>query len=110
MQTITRAIQILNTIAKSPSGLTLTELSDRLRLPKSTTYRILQALVDHGFLRRHDRTKTYRLGPALLSLSADSLDQWDLRSVALPYLRQLADTTKETVFLAALHRDTVITK
>ena len=108
METVTRAIETLNTISKATSGLTLTELSDRLRLPKSTVYRMLQVLVEHDFVRKDIHTKTYRLGPALLRLCTNSLNQWNLRSIALPYLQQLADTTKETVFLTALHGDTAI--
>ena len=108
MQTIDRTVEILNTVSSVPSGLTLAELTGRLGLPKTTVYRLLQALVKHSLLRKDDLTKVYRLGPALLILGSDSLNQWDLRSAALPHLRQLAHVTNETVSLAALHRDRAI--
>jgi len=108
VQTVDRTVEILNTVHKSPSGLTLSQVSSRLGLPKTTVYRMLQALVKHDFLRKDNLTKVYRLGPALLSLAADSLNQWDLRSAALPHLRQLAHISNETVYLAVLHGDTAI--
>jgi IclR family acetate operon transcriptional repressor len=108
VQTIDRTVEILHAISLTPSGLSLTEIADQLRLPKTTVYRMLQALVRHDFLRKEAPTKVYRLGPALLLLGADSLNQWDLRSIALPYLQQLAHITNETVCLTALYKDTAV--
>ncbi len=108
MQTIDRTVQILNVVSTAPSGLTLTALCSRLALPKTTAYRMLQALVEHDFLRKDDLTKTYRLGPAVLTLGSNALFQWDLRSVARPYLEQLAQATHETVCLNVLYKDKVI--
>jgi IclR family acetate operon transcriptional repressor len=108
VQTIDRTVQILNVVSTAPSGLTLTALCSRLDLPKTTVYRMLQALVEHDFLRKDDVAKAYRLGPALLTLGANSLFQWDLRSIARPYLEQLAQATHETVCLNVLHKDKVI--
>lgn len=105
MQAVDRTVEILNAVGLVPAGLTLSELTSRLRLPKTTVYRSVQALVEHGFLRKDVVTKSYRLGPALIRLSADSLNQWELRSVALPYLRQLAQTSNETVCLTVLDVD-----
>jgi IclR family KDG regulon transcriptional repressor len=69
---------------------------------------MLQALVACDFLTRDARSKTYRLGPGLLTLGTHSLNQWDLPSVALPYLERFTGVTGETVFLTALNRDRAI--
>jgi len=108
VQTIDRTVEILYAVSSVPTGLSLTVIAEQLRLPKTTVYRMLQALVRHDFLRKDQRTKVYRLGPALLMLGADSLNQWDLRSIALPYLQQLAHITNETVCLTALYKDTAV--
>lgn len=108
MQTIDRTVQILNAVSTAPTGLTLTALCSRLDLPKTTVFRMLRALVEHDFLRKDDVTKVYRLGPAILTLGANSLSHWDLRSIARPYLEQLAQATRETVCLNVLYKDKVI--
>jgi IclR family KDG regulon transcriptional repressor len=108
VQTIDRTIDILNVVSTSASGLTLTELSGRLDLPKTTAYRILQVLVKHDFLRKDGLTKVYRLGPALVTLGANSLQQWDLRSIAHPHLEKLAHASNETVCLIVLFKDKAI--
>lgn len=108
MQTIDRTAEILHTVGSAPSGLTLTEITARLGLPKTTVYRMLQALVKHDFLRKDALSKIYRLGPALLILGANSLHQWDLRSMARPHLQQLARAINETVCLNVLHKNMAI--
>ncbi len=108
MQTIDRTVEILHTVGAAPSGLTLTEITARLDLPKTTVYRMLQALVKHDFLRKEKLSKIYRLGPALLTLGANSLHQWDLRSIARPFLQQLSYASNETVCLNVLHKNMAI--
>ena len=108
MQTIDRTVEIIETVGASPVGLTLTELCTSLELPKTTAFRILQALVGHDVLRKDESTKVYRLGPALITLGAHAVQQWDLRSVSRPYLQQLARATNETVFLSVLYKDAAI--
>ncbi|MBM4430019.1 MAG: helix-turn-helix domain-containing protein, partial [Chloroflexi bacterium] len=44
METIARIARVLNLVGTLPSGLTLSEISEALSLPKSTTFRMLQAL------------------------------------------------------------------
>jgi IclR family KDG regulon transcriptional repressor len=108
LQTIDRTVEIIETVGASPVGLTLTELCTSVELPKTTAFRILQALVGHDVLRKDESTKVYRLGPALITLGTHAVQQWDLRSVSRPYLQQLADTTNETVFLSVLYKDAAI--
>ena len=105
LQTLDRIVETLNAIRARPSGLTLTELGSSLGLPKTSVHRLLKAMARHDFVRKDELTKTYRLGPALLVLGADSLNQWDVRSVAHGYLEQLVRVTNETGCLAVMHED-----
>jgi len=73
VQTIDRTVEILSSVSASPSGLTLTELTSALGLPKTTVFRVLQALVRHELLRKDERTKVYRLGPALITLGTSAV-------------------------------------
>jgi len=108
VRTVDRIVEILNAINSTPSGLTLSQLCGKVGHPRTTIHRMLQALLQHDFLRKDDLTKVYRLGPALLLLGADSLHQWDLPSIAAPYVRKLAKVANETILLTRLYRDTAI--
>src|SRR5262249_15187342 len=56
-------------------------------------------LEERGMVRRDPVSKKYRIGPALLSLSAIAIRKADLPQVARPYLGRLRDLTSETVSL-----------
>ena len=83
-----RALAMLEAISKSSAGLSNSELSRRLKIPKSSTSYVLRALESGGYLRREPGGR-YRLGLALLSLSSKAMEGLDVREVALPMLRAL---------------------
>src|ERR1041385_5985784 len=85
-----RALAMLDLIAKSAGGLTNSDLSRKLKIPKSSTSYILRALESGGYLRREPEGK-YRLGLALLSLASRAMDGLDVRDLALPVLQHLVD-------------------
>lgn len=94
-----RTIEILHSIAANPSQLTLTEISRRLNIPKSTTYQILMTLVSLKVLEI-DKDKTFRLGIRFFEIALPSFDRMDLRRVARPIMEELSKDVGETVFLA----------
>ena len=96
-----RALGMLEAIAKSAAGLSNSELSRKLKVPKSSTSYILRALEAGGYVRREADGK-YRLGLALLSLSSRAMESLDVRQVALPILRHLVDRSGLTAHLAVL--------
>jgi DNA-binding IclR family transcriptional regulator len=106
-QAIARAVAILKAFGPESARRTPQELSSRTGLNRSTVYRILNALereelvVSDGFGR-------YHLGPGLAILGGLALRQLDLRGVALPFLRELAKRSGETVDLEVLRGAHVI--
>lgn len=64
-----RVLAILDTIASGdPAGLSLVEISRRAGLPLSTTFRLVQELLD-GRLVARDQQRRYRIGPRLRELA-----------------------------------------
>jgi DNA-binding IclR family transcriptional regulator len=99
---VDRALAILEATAGRPAGLTNSDLSRRLGLPKSSASYILRTLVRRGYLRRDPESGRYRLGLKILSLGRDVLAGLDLGAVALPALRALVERTELTAHLAVL--------
>ncbi len=65
LQTLSKALEILNFIKDSPSssGITLSFISKSLNLSKSSTHRILDTLLQYGFVEKSENViTTYRLG------------------------------------------------
>ncbi|MBL3684158.1 helix-turn-helix domain-containing protein [Sinorhizobium meliloti] len=66
---IDRMMDVLCEIERKDRGLSISELTEALKLPRTTIYRILNSLQQHDIVYRDD-TGSYHLGRRLLSLAA----------------------------------------
>lgn len=107
-QTVGRALDILEAFTESNEALGITELSRRVRLNKSTTYRIVQALRKRNYIHQDHRTNKYCLGHRILRLASSFLHQNKLRETARGYLEDLSKKTLQTVQLAIFEEDKVV--
>jgi IclR family acetate operon transcriptional repressor len=99
---VERALNILEAAAQRRDGLTNSEISRKLGIPKSSASYILRTLERRGYLRRDAETARYRLGLKILSLGGDAQGNLDLADVALPFMRALGEKIHLTVHLAVL--------
>lgn len=108
VQTIERASSILDILGQSPHGVSIRELSLKLKLPKGTIHRLLSSLSYLGYVRQDPKTRNYLLGLKLVELGQLLLGQLDLRKEAESFLKDLAERTKETVHMVILDRHEVV--
>lgn len=98
-----RAMLILGCFGPTANSWTLTELSERTRLPLSSCHRIVATLVAGGFLDRGD-DRRYRVGTTLWTIAQHAPLSDQLRESALPALARLYEETGENITLAVLDR------
>jgi len=108
VQTIERVSTLLDILGESPRGISIRDLSARVKLPKGTTHRLLSSLTYFGYVRQDIKTRNYLLGFKLVDLGQLLLAQIDLRREAEPFLRDLAERTGETVHLVFLDRNEIV--
>ena len=102
VQSVARAIRVLELVAEHPGRLGVSELGRRLGVHKATAFRLVSTLAAAGLLEREPRTDHYRPGFGLVRLATPALADLDLVRQARPVLERLAETTNETVNLAVL--------
>ena len=68
---VTKAINLLEELSRSRKPLALKDLARNLNLDKATAYRLLNSLLQKGFVQRIDNGGFYGLGPKLLVLAED---------------------------------------
>lgn len=102
-----RAFQILEQLARTAGGLTITDLSRGLGISKSTVHGITAALEEVGAVARDRQTKRYTLGLTLFELGRSAYARADLKDVARPLMEELMQKTRESVFLGVRHGDHV---
>ena len=96
---VRKALEILCQFSAAHPAHSVSDLSRSLDMPKSTTYNLLRTLERLDFLRQDPVDRRYRLGPRVFELGLLYSHKSSLVSVAYPYLRKLADQTRETVKL-----------
>ena len=100
LRTINRICAILHIFDETEPVQTLSQISKKVNLPKSTTLRLLESLVSQGILNRDNNGKGYQLGYQLITWGRLALTSLDLRNIARPFLRSLSEITGETAILS----------
>jgi IclR family KDG regulon transcriptional repressor len=108
VQSVERAISILRSFSLEKPERGVTELSRELGLHKSTVSRLMITLERGGLLTRNPENERYRLGVDLIGMAGQVASYMDVREVARPFLRQLAEACQETVNLSVLDLDQVV--
>jgi IclR family acetate operon transcriptional repressor len=105
VQSVDRALDVLEALAEAGKPLGVGELGERTGLPQGTAHRILQSLHERGYVRR-DASRKYSLGTSAVRL-ADGAQRALARS-ARPYLAELVSLSGETANLAVREGDDVV--
>ena len=100
VQSVERAIAVLKSFSLERPERGVSELGRELGLHKSTVSRLMGTLKHGGLLSQDPETERYRLGIGLIGLAAQVVIFMDVRQVARPHLRTLADDCQETVNLS----------
>ena len=103
IQSVDRAIELLEAVAAAGEPETAPVLADRCGLNRSTAWRLLATLEHHGLVEREPAGNRYSLGFAVLRLAA-AAGYEPLVRLAHPLLRRLAEATGETANLAVARR------
>ena len=108
IQSVSHALDILESFTRTEDELGVTELSKRLGLHKNNIFRLLATLEHRGYIEQNRRTENYRLGPRTLQLGSIFIEQRECRRQARPILEGLMASTGETAVVAVLRADKVI--
>jgi IclR family KDG regulon transcriptional repressor len=93
-----RTLDIFELFAAEPRGLTISEISDRLRLARSSTHGLVHTLAARGYLVQHGGSR-FQLGARLIQLGLNVVDRLELRSAARTPLERLVAATHDTALL-----------
>ncbi|MBO9355191.1 helix-turn-helix domain-containing protein [Bordetella petrii] len=95
-----RVLQIFQLFAQIKMPASLSTVSQRLDMPKSSCQALLRTLEAHGYLANRDDTKDYYPTRKLYEEMRVIVEEDPLLKDLMPLLKELSDTTGETVFLA----------
>ncbi len=108
VQSVERALDIINTIVAANRSLSVAELSQAMGLAPSTIHRILQTLTVKNYVFQDLQTKRYDIGPEIVDISSALYLRYDLVRRVRPYLQELVELTGETAHVAQLYGTTAM--
>lgn len=106
INSIKRAIRILNLYRDGEQYIGITEMARRLDLSKTTVFRIVRSLEAEGWLVQSLDSSKYRLGFEILAVASSLYRRHDWRNIALEVMTNLKNIVQETVILCAYTEDT----
>lgn len=106
-KTVERALDILECFQNNNEGLTLSNISVKLKLSKSTVYRIISTLESRHYLRKGNQNKKYYLGENFIQLAIlyHQGKHNVLKEAALPIMKDFFEKYNENVGLFIADED-----
>ena len=109
IQSVERALEILEVLARSRGEVRLNDIARVLNLSASTCHHLISTLVQHGYAAQSVSSRSYFLGNKILELSGSRMRQFNLTDQVIGNLRELNERTGETVHLAVLQGTELVT-
>jgi DNA-binding IclR family transcriptional regulator len=108
VKVILKTMDILKCFSPEHPEWTAIELSNKLKINRTTVYRILTTLASGGFVQLNPKSGGFRLGSTLIGLSMALFNSMDIRTAAKYVLKDLARETGESVHLTIWYNDEVM--
>ncbi len=108
IQSLAKGLRVLEAFSSGDDAMTLSKIAAIARLDVGTTYRILNTLVDIGYIQRIPDSRHFRLSLKVLDLGFNAIGQSDLRSIVRPLLQSLVDELNEAANFAVLEGGDVL--
>lgn len=103
-----RVLDILELIAQSGDGYTLSQLAEKLQAPKSSLSPIVKTLRDRHFLRYSGDSLRYKIGPKSYQVGMQFVNRTNMLQLVEREMDLIVSRCLETVFFAILDRGNVI--
>ena len=107
IRSVAKAIELLQLLSDAGEAMTLTSISERAGLPKSTVFGLLTTMRDYDVITQHADGK-YALGLRLFEYGCRASAFWNISSLARPYLEHLAEATGASAMLSTYENGHIV--
>ena len=107
IRSVAKAMELLQLLSDAGEAMTLTAISERAGLPKSTVFGLLTTMRDYDIITQHADCK-YALGLRLFEYGCRASAFWNISSLARPYLEHLAEATGASAMLSTYENGHIV--
>lgn len=108
LNTIGKAVAILETIQKSNRPMSIKELAEQLEINKSSLHHHMKTLTEFGYLQKDEDSRKYDIGLGLVRVGQSYLQRLDVRERGHYFLEKLSRDISETVHMLVLDKREVV--
>ena len=109
VKSVVRTVDLLLLFADTRRYLTLQDISEMMKLPKSSTFELVNTMVQKGILElKNSGKKTYGLSLLAFEIGSAAVADLGVIDIARPYLQELNRVTGGTVFLGTENRGKIV--
>jgi DNA-binding IclR family transcriptional regulator len=102
IQTVSRALDLLEQFQVGDAELGITDLSNRMNLQKNNVFRLVATLKAKNYIEMNDSTGKYRLGIKTRALGQTATRQIDFKNQARPFLNELKQQCHEACYFSII--------
>ncbi|MFC6671152.1 IclR family transcriptional regulator [Marinobacterium aestuariivivens] len=102
VNSLAKGFRVLEAFSYGRPKMTLSEVCDIAQMDSGTVFRILNTLVDLGYVEKNEETRQFRLTLKVTDLGFHAIGRSDIRDLVLPILRALVRTVGETASFGVL--------
>ena len=102
-----KAVNIVEYMSKYPDGITLSEIAKGMGINITTVYRIINTLVNHGYVTQNSKNGAYRLGYQFLFI-AERIKRLPISTLVLPTLNDYSEHNHMSASLVQLEDDKIV--
>lgn len=107
IRSVAKAMELLQLLSDAGEAMTLSAISERAGLPKSTVFGLLTTMRDYDVITQHADGK-YALGLRLFEYGCRASAFWNISSLARPYLDHLAEATGASAMLSTYENGHIV--
>lgn len=108
VQSVDRALTILELLSEDYEGLGITEVSSKTGLHKSTVHRLLGTLVYNGFVEQNSQTNKYKISLKLFEMGIKRLESANIMNVCKPFTTSLMGSINEVVHVVIRDKNDIV--
>lgn len=108
IHSVEKAIKILLLFTNEKTSWGITEITQELKMQKSTVFRLVDTMASLGIMRKTNDDQKYRLGLKLFELGGVVFSDFKLKDIAHYYIHALSESCGETVHLGVLSENSVM--
>ena len=103
-----KSFELIEFLSNYPKGISMQDMIVQLNQPKTSVYRLLNSLMQMGYIGKNEETSRYYLSKKMLRIGLAALGESNIVERALPHMQNLRDTIRESIMLGVLMHNRVV--